>query len=93
MCIRDRYMEEQKKSTNGHNQDFSRLDSAGENVHLTGQQAVAFSRIRAIGNDYQRTERQRTVLEAMLRKVKSTTNVLTAGASPMTSMMFMLVST
>ncbi|MGI6200942.1 MAG: LCP family protein [Christensenellales bacterium] len=72
------YMEEQKKSTNGHNQDFSRLDSAGENVHLTGQQAVAFSRIRAIGNDYQRTERQRTVLEAMLRKVKSTTNVLTA---------------
>ncbi|MDO4343876.1 MAG: LCP family protein [Eubacteriales bacterium] len=36
--------------------------------HLNGMQALAYSRIRYIGLDYERTERQRTVLEQMLEK-------------------------
>lgn len=39
---------------------------------LTGYQATAYCRIRAIGNDFQRTERQRTVLEQVLVKAKQT---------------------
>lgn len=38
---------------------------------LNGMQAVAYARIRYVGNaDFERTERQRTVLEAMVDKVK-----------------------
>lgn len=44
----------------------------GERVHLTGEQAVAYARIRSIGGDQQRTERQRTVLMAMAEKLKET---------------------
>jgi len=35
---------------------------------LTGRQAVAYARIRRIGTDYQRTERQRIVLEDILNQ-------------------------
>ncbi|TCC96992.1 LCP family protein [Pedobacter hiemivivus] len=39
---------------------------------LTGRQAVAYTRIRGVGNgDYERTERQRTVLVALFSKLKS----------------------
>lgn len=37
---------------------------------LTGSQALAYSRIRAIGDDFGRTSRQRTVLNALLEKAK-----------------------
>lgn len=37
---------------------------------LSGYQALAYCRIRAIGNDFQRTERQRTVLQQILIKAK-----------------------
>ncbi len=44
---------------------------AGVNT-LNGSQALAYSRIRYIGNgDFQRTERQRTVLNKILEKVKN----------------------
>ena len=40
--------------------------------HLTGEQALAFSRIRYVGNaDYERTERQRRVLTKIFDKCKS----------------------
>lgn len=39
--------------------------------HLNGMQALAYSRIRYIGLDYQRTERQRTVLEQLLEQAGS----------------------
>lgn len=39
--------------------------------HLNGMQALAYSRIRYIGLDYERTERQRTVLEQVALKAKS----------------------
>lgn len=37
---------------------------------LTGYQALAYCRIRAVGNDFQRTERQRNVLQQILLKAK-----------------------
>lgn len=38
---------------------------------LSGRQAVAYTRIRAVGNgDYERTERQRSVLVALFNKIK-----------------------
>lgn len=38
--------------------------------HLTGDQALAYSRIRYIGMDFERTERQRNVLNALIAKAK-----------------------
>ncbi len=38
---------------------------------LNGLQATAYCRIRHVGNDFARTERQRTVLAAMLEKAKT----------------------
>ena len=39
--------------------------------HLNGMQALAYSRIRYIGLDYERTERQRTVLEQVMKKAQN----------------------
>lgn len=45
-------------------------------VTLNGAQAVAYSRIRYHGNgDYERTERQRTVLSAIVKKIDSSSLV------------------
>ena len=49
---------------------MEKLQESGENVHLNGNQATAFARIRKIDSDYVRTDRQRTVLMAMARKLK-----------------------
>lgn len=45
--------------------------SSGGTYTLDGAQALAYSRIRKIDSDYQRTERMRTVIEAVFTKVKS----------------------
>lgn len=42
----------------------------GKNL-LNGSQALAYSRIRKIDSDFRRTERQRTVLTALLEKAKT----------------------
>lgn len=48
-----------------------RIEKAGT-YNLTGEQALAYSRIRhAAGGDYKRTERMRTVLMAVVEKVKT----------------------
>ena len=39
--------------------------------HLTGEQALAYSRIRAIDSDYNRTNRQRNVISAIIEKAKT----------------------
>ena len=39
--------------------------------HLTGSQALAYSRIRAIGDDFGRTNRQRIVLNELLNRAKA----------------------
>ena len=49
---------------------MEQLEQSGENVHLNGNQAVAFARIRRIDSDYQRTERQRDVLTAIAARLK-----------------------
>lgn len=49
---------------------MEKLQQSGEKVHLNGNQATAFARIRQIDSDYVRTERQRTVLLALAEKIK-----------------------
>lgn len=40
--------------------------------HLTGLQAVAYSRMRHVGNgDFERTDRQRTVMDKLFQKIKT----------------------
>lgn len=39
--------------------------------HLDGEEALAYARIRAIDNDFNRSNRQRVVLEKLLEKVKT----------------------
>ena len=51
---------------------MTKLEQSGENVHLNGNQAVAYARIRQIDSDYRRTERQRALLNAMAEKLKQT---------------------
>ena len=51
--------------------DSLMLDSYGADQLLTGIQALGYARIRHVGSgDYQRTSRQRTVLEAILKSAK-----------------------
>lgn len=54
----------------GVDDDKSWTLQAGMN-HMTGSQALAYSRIRAIGNDQGRTNRQRTVLTELINKAKN----------------------
>ncbi len=51
--------------------------SLSGNLHLNGPQALAFTRNRYIGTDFGRTERQRKVLSAVIKKLPGT--VLTNG--------------
>ncbi len=47
-------------------------DIDGETVHLNGNQALAYSRIRHVGNvDFDRTQRQRIVISEIIKKAKS----------------------
>ncbi len=69
------------KVANGYIQEMCNLRKTDVNAHLLssggtyvcdGYQAVAYGRIRYVGNsDYQRTERQRTVLTKIMEKAKS----------------------
>ena len=52
----------------GHKESDQLLQESGL-VNLTGKQALCYSRIRKIDGDFQRTARQRKVLEAAFRKV------------------------
>ncbi len=45
--------------------------SAGTNVHLDGVQATSYARIRYVGLDYERTNRQRTIITKMFEKAKN----------------------
>ncbi len=49
--------------------DYEAITESGLQT-LSGYQAVAYCRIRAVGNDFGRTERQRNVLQAVLDKAK-----------------------
>lgn len=58
------------------------LKESGSQVLLNGNQAVAFSRIRQIDSDYQRTERQRDVLTALAKRLQSETGVTLLSVIP-----------
>lgn len=62
--------------------DSSPLDEYGENITLTGNQALAFARIRKLDSDFARTERQRTVLIAMAQKLKNMGATTAVGLIP-----------
>ena len=47
---------------------------SGENIHLTGYQALWYSRIRKLDSDFNRTERQRKVIAAIVEKAKGQAN-------------------
>ena len=61
---RHRYGNEQKPET----------VPSGENVHLTGYQALWYSRIRKLDSDFNRTERQRKVIGAIVENAKGDLN-------------------
>ncbi len=47
------------------------LEKGGTDIHLNGNQSLAFSRLRYVGNaDFERTERQRRVINEIIRKSK-----------------------
>ena len=50
----------------------SLLSGGGKQLHLNGKQALSYARIRYVGNaDFERTERQRRVVELVMDKLKS----------------------
>lgn len=60
------------------------------NNHLTGKQALAYSRIRDLDSDFGRTGRQRIVLEALMNQVK---NMSSANAMSLIKSLIPLVRT
>lgn len=59
---------------NGEPKEGLKLKASGKNTHLNGAQALAFSRIRKLDSDYQRAQRQRMVISAILQKLRATKN-------------------
>lgn len=58
---------------------MEKLEESGENVHLNGNQAVAFARIRKIDSDSRRASRQRTLLTEIARKLSANDSVTILG--------------
>lgn len=56
--------------TNAEASKIPGISSAGT-YNLTGEQALAYSRIRKIDSDFARSERQRTVMQAIIKKMLS----------------------
>ncbi|MGI6773073.1 MAG: LCP family protein [Clostridiales bacterium] len=50
--------------------NFGCVVTAGTNVHLNGEQALWFARVRKMDSDFQRTSRQRLVIEKAFAKAK-----------------------
>ena len=69
-------MAEQNKLL-GNKKGTDYLDKGGKKLHVNGNQALAYARLRYVGNaDFQRTERQRTVITKIIEKAK--------GSDPLT---------
>lgn len=54
-----------------HMKSFMKVDVPAGHVRLNGEQALAYSRIRKIDSDFQRTERQRKILLSLFNEFKS----------------------
>ena len=60
--------EEEANEVTGHPMRYGNVELEAGKHNLTGEQALAYCRIRKIDTDWVRTERQRTVMEAILKK-------------------------
>lgn len=58
------------KEINSHKGRYGNVKIKAGRHMLTGKQALAYARIRKIDTDFQRTQRQRTVITSILNKVK-----------------------
>lgn len=58
---------------------YDKFDATEGLQTLNGAQAVSYSRIRSLDSDYTRVSRQRTVLNALLTKVKGMTKLQSLG--------------
>ena len=67
--------------------DYTPVKAPGRQV-LNGLQATAYCRIRYVGNDFQRAERQRTVIMALLDKAKANPAKLPSIAESMFSKVY-----
>lgn len=60
------------KEVTGHPKRYGNVTLESGLNNLTGEQALAYCRIRKIDTDFVRTQRQRTVMSAIIGKMKST---------------------
>ena len=51
------------------------LKTSGPDTHLDGLQALGYARIRHIDSDYERTRRQRRVIDAMIKKMRGNVSI------------------
>ena len=58
---------------------MEKLEEYGTGVHLNGNQAVAFARIRKIDSDYKRTQRQRYVLTQIAKRLQKESGATIVG--------------
>ena len=63
--------EAEAKEVTGHPKRYGNVELESGKQTLNGKQALAYCRIRKIDTDFVRTERQRTVMSAILSKMKS----------------------
>lgn len=59
------------KEVTGHPKRYGNVKLKAGKHNLTGKQALAYCRIRKIDTDFVRTKRQRTVMNAIIQKMKS----------------------
>lgn len=63
--------EKEAKEINSHQDRYGYVTIEAGKHNLTGKQALAYCRIRKIDTDFVRTQRQRTVITAIINKMKS----------------------
>lgn len=63
--------EAEAKEVTNHKKRYGNVKLKSGKHNLTGEQALAYCRIRKIDTDFVRTKRQRTVMSAIIKKMKS----------------------
>ncbi len=68
--MQDPIREQNRYLGNTYGTDY--MDKGGRNILLNGNQSLGYARLRYVGNaDFQRTERQRTVISKLIEKAKN----------------------
>lgn len=67
----NKYTADQNKELYGRSTNPDRITSGAGTLTLSGMQALAYARIRYVGQDFGRTERQRKVVAAAMKKLLS----------------------